>query len=122
MLNFILRVLFRRGLESFRGTVDLSEIKILARSAPAAWILVQEKARVDFVQAKDAYLQKGSLVGLGRVLARLLRLQSTNAIIASLLNEHQIERLIQQQKIAGPAAPVDKEPDAKYPDYVGRAA
>src|SRR5262245_60288447 len=94
MILWILRFLFRRGFNSQRGLTNLGEAENLARSGAAAWLLAQEKARLEFLAAKEAYCQTGSWGAFARLLERLLQLASTNAIVQSLLNEHAAEKLL----------------------------
>ena len=78
----------------------------LARSGPASLLMVQEKARLDYVVAKEAHIRSGTGSTFELMMERLLQLQSTNAIIHSFLNERQLERLIEEE--ASPELPVGK--------------
>jgi hypothetical protein len=69
----------------------------LARSGTAAWLLAQERARLDFLAAKEAYCEQGTWLTFVRMLRQLLQLNSTNAVIHALLNEHTIEQLLAAQ-------------------------
>jgi hypothetical protein len=66
----------------------------LARSGPAVWILTQEKARLEYLAAKEEYERLRTRRGYKRFMDRLLQLQSTNALITSLINEHQLEQML----------------------------
>jgi hypothetical protein len=95
MVLWMLNCLLRRGFQSQRGVSGLgSELENLARSGTAAWLLAQERARLEFLAAKEAYCESGSWRALGRLLTRLLALNSTNAVVQALLNEHLAERLL----------------------------
>jgi hypothetical protein len=90
----ILKLICRKGLASQRGVSPLSQLDCLARSGSAAWLLAQERARLDFLAAKEAYNNSGAWRDFFKMLERLLQLNATNAIVSSLLNEHAIERLL----------------------------
>jgi hypothetical protein len=95
MVLWMLNRLFRRGLQSQRGVSSLGgELEGLARSGVAAWLLAQERARLEFLAAKEAYCTHSTWRTLGRVLTRLLALNATNAVVQALLNEHLAERLL----------------------------
>lgn len=86
--------LFRRGLMPDRPLVKLDgSLETLVRSGPGTWLLTQEKARLDYLAAQEAYNRSGKRSALNLVLERLLRLQATSAVIQSLLNEHELEKL-----------------------------
>jgi hypothetical protein len=94
MLAWLMRRLFRAGIRSKRGVIDLGEMGKLARSGPAVWILTQEKARLEYLAAKEEYERLRTRRGYKRFMDRLLQLQSTNALITSLINEHQLEQML----------------------------
>lgn len=94
MLAWLMRRLFRAGIRSKRGVIDLGEMGKLARSGPAVWILTQEKARLEYLAAKEEYERLRTRRGYKRFMDRLLQLQSTNAIITALINEHQLEQML----------------------------
>jgi hypothetical protein len=94
MLAWLMRRLFRAGIRSKRGVIDLGEMGKLARSGPGVWILTQEKARLQYLAAKEEYERFRSRRGYKRFMDRLLQLQSTNAIITALINEHQLEQMV----------------------------
>src|SRR5947209_15690322 len=96
MLAWLIRRVFRAGIRSKRGVIDLGEMGKLARSGPAVWILTQEKARLDYLAAKEEYLRVKTRRAYKRFTDRLLQLQSTNAIITSLINEHTLEQMLVQ--------------------------
>ncbi len=109
MLNWLLDPLFRRGFDSRRGSFYLKEMDSLARSGVATWLLVQERARLDYLAAKEAYSTSGSWTAFRRMLERLLKLSSTNALVQSLLNEQALERLIAEAR----SAPQTEQPAAR---------
>lgn len=86
------RVFGRAGLEP-PIVVHLEELEALARSGPAAWLLAQEKARLDFLAAQ-ADAKKGDERAGERLLQKLLELQATTALIQSLVNEYRLEAMI----------------------------
>jgi hypothetical protein len=104
MLAWLIRRLFRGGVRSKRGTISLGEVGKLARAGPAVWILTQEKARLDYLVAKEEYERLRTRRAYKGFLDRLLQLQSTNAIITSLINEHQLEQMLVQPRKALPSA------------------
>lgn len=102
MFYWLLERVLRRGFKSRRGIYRLEEMDQLARSGTAGWILAQEKVRLDYLNAKEVYQKERSWRSFQRCLERLLQLQSTNAIIQSLINEHLLEQLLARS--ANPAA------------------
>lgn len=76
------RVFRRAGLEP-PIVIQLGELETLARAGPAAWLLAQEKARLEFLSAQASAKHE-----------RLLQLQATNALVQSLVNEYHLERMI----------------------------
>ena len=93
MLYWLLERVLHRGFKSQRGILRLGELADLARTDRSAWFLTQEKARLDYLAAKETYEKTGTWRAFQGVLERLLQLQSTNAIIQSLINEHLLEQL-----------------------------
>src|SRR5437588_1018318 len=96
MLAWLIRRVFRAGIRSKRGVIDLGEMGKLARSGPAVWILTQEKARLDYLAAKEEYERFRTRRAYKRFADRLLHLQSTNAVITALINEHTLEQMLLQ--------------------------
>jgi hypothetical protein len=86
--------LSRAGIQSKRAPIPIGDMGRFVRSGPAAWILMQEKARLHYLAAKEEYERCKTRRTYKRLTDRLLQLQSTNAIITSLLNEHLLEQLI----------------------------
>src|SRR5205823_12085518 len=101
MLAWLMTRLSRAGVRSRRGKMQLGDLGRLARSGPAVWILTQEKARLNYLSAKEEYERRKSRRAYKRLTDRLLQLQSTNAIITSLINEHLLEQTL------GSVAPVE---------------
>ena len=100
MLFFLWKRFFKRSFDSQRGFIDIGPITDLARSGPASLLMVQERARLDYLAAKEAHIRSGSSTTFEAMLERLLHLQSTNSIVHSLLNEHQLERLVEEETVS----------------------
>lgn len=94
MFAWLCRRVFGSGLLSQRGLASLEKLDDLARSGAAAWLLAQERARLAFLAAKEQYEARGSWSDLGTLFTQFIQLHSTNAVVASLLNEHAAERLL----------------------------
>jgi hypothetical protein len=94
---------FHRAFQSPHEIAHLGALESLARSGPAAWLMAQEKARLDYLAAKDSFAQTGRSDAFALLLERLLQLQSTSAVVQALLNEHHLERLLSEEKPAVPA-------------------
>jgi hypothetical protein len=97
MFLWLLNRVFRGGARSRRGVAPMHNLENLARSGCAAWLLAQERARLDFLAAKEAYCSQGSWLTFVRMLRQLLQLNCTNAVVQGLLNEHAIEQLLGEQ-------------------------
>jgi hypothetical protein len=108
MLAWLIRRFCRGGIRSKRGVIDMGEMGKLARAEPAVWILTQEKARLEYLAAKEEYERYKTGRAYKRFTDRLLQLQSTNAIITSLINEHTLEQMLLQ---APKASPTTMRPD-----------
>jgi hypothetical protein len=91
---FINHVVLTRGLESRRGAAEVGSLEDVARQGAAACLLAQEKARLQYVSAKEAYCEQRTFATFELMLECLIKLQSTNALVQSLLNEHALERLL----------------------------
>ena len=107
MLFSLWRRLFRKGFKSQRALMVLGPAAELARAGPAAWLMAQEKARLDYLAAKEKHVRAGSNASFDDLLERLLQLQSTNAIVQALLNEHQLEQVVAEEE-ADPEFPIGK--------------
>jgi hypothetical protein len=93
MILWALNLVFRRGFKPQRGGRGLDgDLQNLAKSGTAAWLLAQERARLEFVAALEAYGETASWRALGHVLTRLVALHSTNGVVQALMNEHALER------------------------------
>jgi hypothetical protein len=92
MVRWLLKRLFHRALTSQRAHLSLAGMEHLARLGDAGWLLAQERARLDFLAAKEAFCQGGSWAEFRRVLDTWLQLGCTNAVVQSLLNEQALER------------------------------
>lgn len=104
MLAWLIRRVFRAGIRSKRGVIDLGAMGKLARSGPAVWILTQEKARLDYLAAKEEYERFKTRRAYKRFTDRLLQLQSTNAVITALINEHTLEQMLLRPLQTSPSA------------------
>ncbi len=105
MLFWLFRRLFLRGFESPREPMRLGDLDALARSGAAGWLLAQERARLDFLAAREAYAARPSGRALSDLLERLVRLESTNALVQALLNERRLEEVLS-----------DSGQDAEFPE------
>jgi hypothetical protein len=94
MLGWLWRRLFPQPALWQRSIVELRDLEDLARSGLASMLLAQEKARLDYVQARETYDRQRGRDALNRMHDRLHHLQATSAIVQSLLNEHFLERLL----------------------------
>jgi hypothetical protein len=104
MLAWLIRRFCRTGIRSKRGLIDLGEMGKLARSGPAVWILTQEKARLEYLAAKEEYERFKTRRAYKRFTDRFLQLQSTNAVITALINEHTLEQMLLSQPQTPPPA------------------
>ena len=94
MINRFWNRLFRKQVVWQRSIVDLAGLNDLARTGLAGLLLAQEKARLDFVRAREAQQRNPGRTNHDRMQASLLHLQATNAVVQSLLNERTLgERL-----------------------------
>ena len=93
---------FHRAFQSPHEIAHLGALESLARSGPAAWLMAQEKARLDYLAAKDSFVHSGRSDAFDLLLERLLQLQSTSAVIQALLNEHHLERLLSEDVARAP--------------------
>jgi hypothetical protein len=91
------RRVFHQAMQSPHNIAHLGALEALARSGPAAWLMAQEKARLEYLAAKDSFARSGQNGAFDLLLERLLQLQSTNAVVQALLNEHYLERMITEE-------------------------
>ncbi|HZT79114.1 MAG TPA: hypothetical protein VFA26_02745 [Gemmataceae bacterium] len=94
MLGWLYRRLRRRGPEGRPLILELGDLEGLARSGLCGCLLAQEKARLDYLAAHEAYRRESSEERLRELTERLAHLQSVNAVVSSLINEHALEKLI----------------------------
>jgi hypothetical protein len=87
MVYWLLQRVLYRGFRSRRGIIGMRQLDALAGADTGAWALAQERARLDYLAAKEEYERLRSWRSFQRLLERLLGLHSTNAIIQSLINE-----------------------------------
>src|SRR5437667_57306 len=92
MIYWLLERVLRRGFKSRKGIIGMGQVE-MAGSGTTAWALAQEKARLDYLAAKERYQASRSWRSFERMMERLLQLHSTNAIIQSLINEHLLTQL-----------------------------
>src|SRR6516225_27697 len=97
MLRWLWRRFFSWPVEWQRSIVELRGLETLARSGLAGMLLAQEKARLDYLRAREAHERSHRRQARNRMNDRLANLQATNAVVQSLLNEH----LLEQQLTAG---------------------
>jgi len=110
MFYWLLQRVLRRGFRSKRGILRLGDLADLARADASAWFLTQEKARLEYLAAKEEYESSRTWRAFQRTLEELLQLQSTNAVIQSLINEHTLERLVANSRRSDETGP---EPAAR---------
>ena len=91
MINRLWNRLFRKPVVWQRSLVDLAGLNDLARTGLAGLLLVQEKARLDFVRAREALHRNPGRANRGRMQDSLMQLQATSAVVQSLLNERALE-------------------------------
>ncbi len=93
MVHWLFNYLLRRGFKSRREIIRLGQLENLARSGIGAWAMTQEKARLQYLAAKECFETTRSGPDFENVLVTLMQLASTNAVIGSLINEHMLEIL-----------------------------
>ena len=92
MFRWMWRQLLRRRCVTPRSLEELgSGLEALARSGAGGWLLAQERARLEFIAARERFAQSGSEDALQAMLLRLYHLESTNAVVQSLINEQRLE-------------------------------
>jgi hypothetical protein len=91
MINRFWNRLFRKPVVWQRSIVELRELGELARTGLSGLLLAQEKARLDFVRAREMHQRNPSRFHHDRMTESLLQLQGTNAVVQSLLNERELE-------------------------------
>jgi hypothetical protein len=104
MFYWLLERVLRRGLRSRRGILRLGELANLAQAGTSVWALTQERARLQYLAAKEEYDKHGTWQAFQQALEQLIQLHSTNSVIQSLLQEHLLEQLVARQAAESPAA------------------
>ena len=94
MFHWLVNWLVRRAFRSRRGSFPVRELESLARSGTAAWLLAQQRARVEYLAAKERCCTSPTWATFRQMLERLAQLSSTNALVHALLNEQALERLL----------------------------
>ena len=108
MFNWLLDQLVRRGFDSRRSSLYLKEMDSLARSGAAAWLLAQERARLDYLAAKEAYCETGTWAAFQRLLERLRPRQPRVALLTAEEVRRQyprgsrLDRPVADEQCAGP--------------------
>jgi hypothetical protein len=97
MMYWLLERVLRRGFRSRKGSLKLGQLENLARSGTGVWAMTQEKARQDYLEAKETFDQTRSWRAFEAMMERLLQLHSTNAIIQALINEHLLHQLLAKE-------------------------
>jgi hypothetical protein len=97
MFRWFWRQLLRRRCVTPRSLEELgSGLEALARSGAGGWLLAQERARLEFIAARERFVRQGSEDALQAMLLRLYHLESTNAVVQSLLNEQRLEEMVRR--------------------------
>jgi hypothetical protein len=73
-----------------------SGLETLARSGVGGWLLAQERARLEFIAAREKFARQGNEDALQAMLLRLYHLESTNAVVQSLIQERRLEDMVQE--------------------------
>jgi hypothetical protein len=94
MLYWLFERVFRRAFKSRKDVVPLGEMEMLAKAGTAGWLIAQEQARIRYTAAKERYEQRPNWAAFEVLMKRLLELQSTSAVVQSLLNEHFLNQLL----------------------------
>src|SRR5437660_1227115 len=92
MFRRFLRRFFSRSVVWQRSIVELTDLEALCRTSLAGMLLAQEKARLDFLGAREENLRRPSRASADHMHQRLAHLQATNALVQSCLNEHSLEQ------------------------------
>jgi hypothetical protein len=103
MFRWFWRQLLRRRCVTPRSLEELgSGLEALARTGAGGWLLAQERARLEFIAARERFVRQGSEDALQAMLLRLYHLESTNAVVQSLLNEQRLEAMVVADRWAEP--------------------
>jgi hypothetical protein len=99
MFRWFWRQLLRRRCVTPRSLEELgSGLEALARSGTGGWLLAQERARLEFIAARERFTQHGSDAALQDMLVRLYHLESTNAVVQSLIQERRLEEMLLEEE------------------------
>jgi hypothetical protein len=101
-----MRLIFKRGFQSQPQVLIVGDWEKLSGSSVRDWLLAQEKARLEYTARKELYTQRPEPYELARLLEALLALQSTNAMVQSLINEVTLEKMVARGDGATGKAPV----------------
>ena len=104
MINRFWNRLFRKPVVWQRSMVELAGLNDLARTGLAGLLLAQEKARLNFVRAREAQQRNPSRTNHDLMQDSLLNLQATNAVVQSLLNERVLEERLATEPLPEEAA------------------
>jgi hypothetical protein len=95
MFRWFWRQMVRQAAMPPRPIEDIgSGLEMLARSGIAGWLLAQERARLDYLTAQERLTRAGTESAMQEMMLRLVRLECTNAVVHSLINEHRLEQLL----------------------------
>lgn len=92
MLRRLWHRFFGRRVVWERSLVELGDLETLARSGLAGMLMAQEKARLDFLRAREKFAHHADRTSQAHMENRLAHLQATNAVVQSLLNEQHLEQ------------------------------
>src|SRR6516164_6183059 len=94
MFYWLFERVFRRAFKSHKEVLFLGELEALARTGTAGWLMGQEQARLRYLAAMEKYQKLPHWGSFEVLMKRLLELQSTNAVVQSLLNEHFLNQVL----------------------------
>jgi hypothetical protein len=94
MLYWLFERVLRRAFKSRKDVLVLDELESLARAGTAGWLMAQEQARLRYLAAMEKYQELPHWGAFEVMMKRLLELQSTSAVVQSLLNEHFLNQLL----------------------------
>jgi len=94
MFYWLFERVFRRAFRSPKDVIPMGQLEALARAGTAGWLMAQEQARLRYVEAQETYQKRPHWAAFEVMMKRLLELQSTNAVVQSLLNEHFLNQLL----------------------------
>jgi hypothetical protein len=94
MFYWLFERVFRHAFKARKDVAPLGELQALARAGTAGWLMAQEQARLRYLEAMESYQKHPHWAAFQVLMKRLLELQSTNAVVQSLLNEHFLNQLL----------------------------